>query len=221
MKQSDLPEFSQLLTDVLAYYRQDASKFVVSLWWGACQNFDLEQVNKALTAHATDAERGVYAPKVADLVRILSGTVTDRAALAWGRTLEAMQTVGAYSDVVFDDPAIHAAIEDCGGWVKICRSQTEELSYLQHRFCLSHKAYTGRGEFEYTRRLMGDRSPDQEYSTRGIPLPKPAVVGDVDRARSVYRGGRIGGKTAIGFLPLETLEAGSIVLLPALDRMAA
>jgi hypothetical protein len=221
LKQSDLPEFSQLLTDVLAYYRQDASKFVVSLWWGACQNFELEQVSKALTSHATDSERGVYAPKVADIVRVLVGTVTDRAALAWGKTLEAMQTVGAYSDVVFDDPAIHAAIEDCGGWVKICRSQTEELSYLQHRFCQSHKAYTGRGEFEYTRRLMGDRSPDHEYSTRGIPLPKPAVVGNVNLARAVYRGGRIGGKTAIGFFLIEALEAGPTVLLPAVDQEAA
>jgi len=137
----------------------------------------------------------------------VSGTVTDRAALAWGKVLEAMGSVGAYSDVVFDDPAIHAAIEDCGGWVKICRSQTEELSYLQHRFCQSHKAYTGRGNFEYQRRLIGDRSPDHEFSTRGIPLPKPAIVGDIEKARLVYRGGNAGGKTAISFQELDLSKA--------------
>jgi hypothetical protein len=206
LKQSEYPEFVRLLSDVLAYYRQDASKFTTSLFWGACQNFELEQVEKALNAHAMDAEKGVFPPKVADIVRVLSGTVTDRAALAWGKVLEAMSCVGAYTDVVFDDPAIHAAIEDCGGWVKICRSQTEELSYLQHRFCQSHKAYTGRGQFEYQRRLIGDRSPDHEYATRGIPLPKPAVVGDVEKARLVYRAGNVGGKTAIGFHALESLS---------------
>ncbi len=207
MNQSDYPEFVRLLSDVLAYYRQDSSKFTTALFWNACQKFELEQVEKALNAHAMDAEKGVFAPKVADIVRVLSGTVTDRAALAWGKVLESMSGVGAYSDVVFDDPAIHAAIDDCGGWVKICRSQTEELSYLQHRFCQSHKAYTGRGQFEYPRRLIGDRSPDRDYEVRGIPLPKPGIVGDVDKARAVYRGGNVGGKTAISFTTVEALES--------------
>lgn len=206
MKDEDFPEFARLLTDVMAYYRQDASKFTLSLFWNACEPFDIEQVSRALSAHAMDAERGVYAPKVADVVRVLAGTTTDRAALAWGKVLQAMSSVGAYSDVVFDDAAIHAAIEDCGGWVKICRSQTEELSYLQHRFFQSHKAYTGRGTFEYQRRLMGDRSPDLEYTSRGMKPPKPAIVGNIEQARLVYKGGEVGGKTQISYRPLDVLS---------------
>lgn len=220
MKQSDKKEFAVLLRDVMAYYRQDTSQFMLDLWWSACQNFDLEQISKAMQGHCTDPERGVYAPKVADLVRVMSGTYTDRAALAWGKVLESLSSVGAYSDVVFDDPAIHAALEDCGGWVKMCRSQTEELSYLQHRFCQSHKAYTGRGTFEYQRRLIGDRSPDHEYEKRGIPLPRPAVVGDVELARKVYRGGNVGGKTPVTFHALESLAAPAMTLI-ASDREAA
>lgn len=205
----------------MAYYRQDASNFTIQLFWNACQNVELEQLQKAFQAHCMDAEKGVFAPKVADIVRVLEGTVTDRAALAWGKVLESLSTVGAYADVVFDDPAIHAAIEDCGGWVKMCRSQTEELSYLQHRFCQSHKAYTGRGTFEYQRLLRGDRSPDHEFEKRGIPLPKPAFVGNVELARKVYRGGNIGGKTAISFQALDAIEAGNVVLLPPLNSVAA
>lgn len=214
MNASEKPAFANLLTDVLAYYSKDASEYTLHVWWTACQAFEMEQVGKALTAHATDAERGIYAPKVADIVRVLSGTTTDRAMLAWGKVLEALSSIGAYSDVVFDDPAIHAAIEDCGGWVKTCRSDLTELSYLQHRFCQSHKAYTGRGVFEYQRQLMGDRSPDHEFTKRGIALPKPAIVGDITLARSVYRGGNVGGKTAITFQALAALESGSTVLLP-------
>ena len=204
MHPNDEPELIAMVTDVLAYYRQPVSKFILSVWLQACQPFTLEQVGKALTAHATDAERGVYAPKVADVVRILSGTQTDRALLAWGKVHEAMSAVGGYSDVVFDDPAIHAAVEDCGGWPKMCRTDLKELSYLQHRFCESHKAYAGRGKFDYPRRLPGDRSPDSEYTRRGIPLPRPAIVGDVVKAGSVYEGGG-SGKTAISFQPLQAL----------------
>ena len=205
MNESQKRQFATLMTNVFAYYNKDCSDFTIQLFWNACEGFEFEQIQKAIQAHCLDAERGVFPPKVADIVRVMSGTVTDRAALAWGKVLEAMSRVGAYTDVVFDDPAIHAAIEDCGGWVKICRSQTEEISYLQHRFCQSHKAYTGRGEFEYQRRLIGDRSPDHDYAKRGIPLPKPAIVGDIEKARIVYRGGNVGGKTAIGFHDLQAI----------------
>lgn len=215
MQPYDRPQFGQLITDVLAYYRQDASSFVLDLWWNACQGFDLEQIRAALQRHCTDPERGQFAPKVADLARILQGTTTDRAALAWGKVHEAMSCVGAYADVVFDDPAIHAVVEDMGGWPKMCRMPLDELGYLQHRFCEAHRAYTGRGQFDYPRRLMGDRSPDSEYRKSCLSLPKPALVGDADRAKQVYLQGNAAGKTAISFQALQAIEAAPAGLLPA------
>lgn len=202
MHSNDKPALFAIVSDVLGYYRQPVSEFTLSVWWQASQPFKLEQVTKALTAHATDPDRGQYPPKVADLVRILSGTHTDRAALAWGKTLEAMSAVGAYQDVVFDDPAIHAAVEDCGGWPKVCRTELKDLSYLQHRFCESHKAYTGRGKFDYARRLAGDRSPDSEYEKKGLPLPTPAIVGNRRKALAVHEAGG-SGKTSISFQALQ------------------
>lgn len=199
MQHSDFPKLAKMVTEALAYYRQDVSEFTLHVWTQACLPYTLEQVSKALTAHVTDAEKGQFAPKVADVVRVLSGTTTDRAALAWGKVLGAMSAVGAYSDVVFDDPAIHAAIEDLGGWVKVCRGEMDELSYLQHRFCQSHKAYTGRGTFDFQRKLLGDRSPDADYEKRGLPLPKPALVGDREQAMMVYKLGSASAKTAIAF----------------------
>lgn len=222
MQPLDRAPFAQLITDVLAYYRQDASRFVLELWWNACQGFDLEQIRTALQRHCTDPERGQFVPKVADLARILQGTTTDRAALAWGKCLEAMGSVGAYTDVVFDDPAIHAVVEDLGGWPKLCRTELKELGYVQHRFCESHRAYIGRGKFDYPRRLMGDRSPDSEYLKSGLPLPNPALIGDAPRAKQVYLQGNVAGKTAISFQALEAIEAAPAGLLPAetLERAA-
>lgn len=189
MHTSEQQRFAELVTSALGYYRQDVTPFTLAVWWQGCQPFALEQVSKALTAHATDPDRGQFAPKVADIVRILGGTTTDRAALAWGKVYEAMGSVGAYTDVVFDDAAIHAAVSDMGGWQKMCRSSMDELSYLQHRFCESYRAYSGRGEFDYPKVLTGDRSPDELYAKRGIKPPKPRVIGNVDHARVVYSRG--------------------------------
>jgi hypothetical protein len=193
MNHSDKANFGQLLTDVMAYYGKDASPFMLDAWWGACENVSFEQVSRAINQHVRDAERGQFPPKVADIVRVLVGTTTDKAALAWGKVNGAMSAVGAYQDVCFDDPAIHAAIVDCGGWTKICRTELKEQSYLQHRFCTSYKAYSERGDFDYPRQLSGDRSPDAMYAKRGLPPPKPVLVGNPEKAKRVLALGGTGG----------------------------
>lgn len=189
MRNEDKSQFVKLITDVLGFYKQDLSEFALHVWWQGCQPYSLEQISKAITAHATDPDRGQFAPKIADIVRKLQGTKEDRSLLAWGKVMDAMGSVGAYQDVIFDDPAIHAAIQDIGGWSKTCRTNIDDLSYLQHRFSQSHKAYVERGEFDYPKRLNGDRSPDIEYEKKGIPLPRPAIVGNYALAKKVYEGG--------------------------------
>lgn len=208
MNHIDKPKFKDLLTDVMGFYKQDVSTFALSVWWQACESFDFEQVAKAMTAYATDPDKGNFPPKPADIVRQLSGTKTDKAMMAWGKAFDAASRVGAYTDVVFDDPAIHATIEDMGGWPKFCRTETSELSYLQHRFSESYRAYVGRETFDFPRRLAGDRSPDEVYAKRGLPPPKPAVIGDVEAARQVYRIGSANGKTSVMFQALRALENG-------------
>lgn len=155
MQAADKPAFKALLGDAMAFYRQDVSKFALSVWWAACERYDFEQVSKALTAHAMDPERGQFAPKPADIVRQLEGTQTDRSLIAWGQVLEAMRSVGAYASVDFGDRAIHAAITDMGGWPTLCRSQVDELPFLQRRFCDSYRAYMRRPDVQAPLRLAG------------------------------------------------------------------
>ncbi|WP_312451756.1 DUF6475 domain-containing protein [Comamonas sp.] len=205
MNINEMDAFHTLLSDAMAYYSKDCSSFTLKVWWNACQNFSLEQVSKALERHATDAERGAFAPKVSDIIRALQGTSTDRAAIAWGKVYGAMSAVGAYSNVAFDDPAIHAVIEDLGGWPKICRTENTELSYVQHSFQESHRAYTERGHFEYSRFLPGAIDPDHEYTRRGLTPPGVKLIGDREKATAVLRNGIIGSKTKISTLAAEAL----------------
>lgn len=169
MTPRDSDEFSELMTQALAFYRQDASDFALGVWWEACRRFELEQVRKALTAHAMDPERGQFAPKPADLVRQLQGTHTDRALLAWGRVWEAMQSTGAYHSVDFGDPITHAAIVDIGGWVSLCRIDLNDLPFVQKRFCDAYRVYSARGKPDAPLRLAGEH----ELTNAKIALPPP------------------------------------------------
>lgn len=169
MNPSQKADFYTLIADVLGYWKQDVSEFALTVWWNGCQRYEFDEVARALSDHATDPDKGQFAPKVADIVRILGGTKSDRSLREWGRVHEAMGRVGAYTDVDFGDGATHAAIRDMGGWPKLCRTNTDQLSYLQHRFCELYKANDGR-ENDMTA-LMGDRSPDDMYRKRGLPPP--------------------------------------------------
>ena len=130
-------------------------------------------------------------------------------ATAWGKAIEAAQRAGAYSDVCFDDPAIHATIEDCGGWPKFCRTETAELSYLQHRFTEAHRTYSAQETFEFPRCLVGDRSPDDVFAKRGLKPPKPILIGDTAKAQQVY------------LLGANRSQRSSVIALHALDAAAA
>lgn len=197
MQASDKPALMALISDVHAYYRQPVSQFVLQVWINACENFELEQVSKAMTAHVTDPEAGKFCPKVADMVRVLQGTKTDRASMAWGKVYEAMGAVGGNSDVVFEDSAIHAAIQDIGGWPKMCQGESKDLSYQQHQFCKAYLAYAGLQNFEYPRKLLGRLSDEAGFAKKGLKPPKPYLIGNPVLCMKVLEGGVAGGKTAI------------------------
>lgn len=195
MKPEDKAKFVEVLSGVHDFYGRDLSKFAVAVWLQACEAFSVEQVTKALSAHLMDAERGQFMPKPADIVRQLQGTKTDRSLVAWGKVLEACQRVGAYTSVCFDDGLIHAAIEDMGGWIKLCRSSTDELGYLQKRFCDAYRAYAERGDTQFPALLAGEH--DIANSARGYGAKPPVLIGNPERAKRVLASGVTGPKTQI------------------------
>ncbi len=210
-----------VLGEIYDFYGAVLSESAIGFWVDSLEPFEMEQIRKAFNAHMRDPDGGRFMPKPAHLMKFLEGNSTDKAAVAWGKALEAASRVGAYTDVVFDDPAIHATIEDLGGWPKFCRTETAELSYLQHRFTQSYQAYVNKGDFEYGRRLNGDRSPDSEYEKKGIPLPRPALIGDPVKAQSVYRLGGTGGKTQITHVAAAALQNAAADALARISRKAA
>jgi hypothetical protein len=210
MNSNEKQDLYKLISSVMDYYKQDVSPFSLNLFWEALKGFDFEQVSKALTRHAMNPDNGQFAPKIADIVKQLSGTTSDKAKIAWGKAYAAMEQVGAYQDVCFDDGIIHLVIEDMGGWVKICRTETKDIGYVQHQFCESYRAYTGRERVEYPSYLAGANGTGENMARlrmRGITPPAPITIGDREKANAVLISGsnqsRISGAKSIQSLVLE------------------
>ena len=105
-----------------------------------------------------------------------------------------------------------------GGWVALCRTDTERLSYLQHRFTEAYRAYVNRGDLQnWPRKLTGDRSPDEVYLSRGLPPPKPVLIGDAARAQQVLASGSANGRLAISSMADALGGAVALIGTPAED----
>lgn len=185
-----------------AFYRLELSDTVLKAWLRLLAHFDAEQVAKAFDEHLLDPSAGQFVPKPADIVKHLQGTQTDRAALAWSKTLQAIERVGGHQSVAFDDPAIHTAIEDLGGWPAITATTYDELPHLERRFCTAYKAHQKAGT-PHPPHLAGHAEIGNRTSGRRVA--PPVLIGDPGAAERVRLAGshspaRIGAQSVAGLL---------------------
>lgn len=195
MRRDDFNRFGLAVSACAELYGKTVSEGALTLWWQALEDFDIEAVERAFRAAVKDPDSGQFMPRPADIARKIGGTQADRSLVAWGKVLDAMQRVGAYQSVVFDDGAIHAAIEDMGGWMKVCRSNTDELQFTQKRFTDLHRAYSNRPDLNYPARLVGEH--ELTNSLQGQKTAPPTLIGDAEKAKQIADGGVTGSKTAI------------------------
>jgi hypothetical protein len=174
-----------LLSNVAGLYKQEIGPGVMSIWLQALDRFTVEQITAALSAHVTDPERGQFMPKPADVIRAISGTASDAALIAWGKVIGTVRRHGSYADVVFDDPKIMQAIEQMGGWVRLCEMQEDDEKWRQKDFVAIYRTCDGAS---HPRVLFG------RFSLHNIPLgdeaEKPLLIGNEQRALAILESGR-------------------------------
>ncbi|WP_104401796.1 DUF6475 domain-containing protein [Vibrio penaeicida] len=188
MNLSEKTLFAQLLyLTASLYMRKDLSREMLGVYWKALEHYDLEEVRTALNQHVRNPDTGQFFPKPADVIRLLEGTTDTRGERAWSKVHDAIGSVGVYSSVVFDDAVIHAVINEMGGWVTLCHTDSDELPYRHNEFVKRYQSYATQSPATYPRVLVGLSEAGNLQS--GQPVDPPMVVGDGEKVRQVYRCG--------------------------------
>jgi hypothetical protein len=188
VKVDDAKAFRTLLAGVFALYGKDLPELVLSVWWQAMRPYDFEAVKDALNRHAVNPDNGQFLPKPADVVRLIEGGSQDAALQAWAKVDMAMRRVGNYVSVAFDDPIIHRALQDMGGWIDLGLKTEDEWPFVRNHFTSLYRGYRARMvPVDYPRYLPG--IIDAENGPRGFEREKPVLIGDPARARQVLDGG--------------------------------
>ena len=189
MHDSDKGQFAELLTDVMAYYGKDASEFMLSIFWDALKRFDFADVSRAFNVHAQNPDNGQYAPRVADIMRMIEGSTQTQGMLAWSKVHKAIGSVGKMRSVAFDDPLIHAVIGDMGGWYQLCSCNEEDIPFKARDFEKRYQGYRSRREMpEFQAYLVGGHEADNRLNGYQHKS-KPVLIGDPAKATRVMEAG--------------------------------
>ena len=141
-----------------------------------------------MQVHIGDPDAGQFLPKPADIIRRLEGSCDDKARLAWTKVMQAIEYVGSYESVVFDDARIHAVLTDMGGWIALCGHHIEQLKFLQHEFQKRYRHCLAQVSNNYPNVLSGIIARDN--ASKGFDAPSIGVsLATKAKARQVMQAG--------------------------------
>jgi len=173
LDKNKLIAFTRLLVGVWQYYGKPVPD--IERYWHGLKHYPLANIAHALDVHLADPDVGQFPPRIAHLMRILEGSKATRAMTAWAKVRLAIEQVGGYDSVIFDDPGIHAVITDLGGWGTLCRQSIRELTFSQNTFQQRYQHYLDHPPAAYPSVLPGYLA--KLHCRDGDPPPAPIRIG--------------------------------------------
>ena len=143
-------EFARCVAVLSAGVGREMAETQIDVWFELLGDLTFEQLKAGIVRGLRNYKFAGFPP--VGQIREWAGAggdelrIEDRAALAWGRLLNAIGSVGAYESVDFDDPAINAAVRSLGGWQALCDTSSHELrAFVRPRFVESYRAHVAAG----------------------------------------------------------------------------
>jgi len=183
MQTTDISKFTAMMAGIGELYGKIISAQITEIYWRALKHYELQDVQKALQAHVNNPDCGQYFPKPADVVRFIDGSGETKALQAWTMVEQAIIQVGGYQSVAFDDPLIHAVLEDMGGWIKLCSKTHDSMPFSANEFQKRYMGFINKKPNRHPKYLLG--TSECENAKNGYPINPPVLLGDVKKAEQV------------------------------------
>lgn len=140
-----MDNLNQFLADMFDYYAKDPKSGALRIYRRALEKIPVDQLYSMLDQHISDPDAGQFIPKVADFVRVNSGTKKGNAVIAWNKIHKALSEIGPYQTFVLDDPWAMQSLEDIGGFQRLCELTDKELDFKMHEFNKSYESNRSQG----------------------------------------------------------------------------
>jgi hypothetical protein len=191
--QTERDKFLNAFLALAEMWDKECSETLIRMYFKSIEEHSIESVEAALGKALKTCR---FFPKPVDINELCrGGNISDQAEVEWGKVIGAVEHVGPYKSVVFDDPTTMAVIETSGGWVRFCQDITfQNITFKRKDFVASWKAYKG-GGIEQKGHLAG--IIEQENGTLGYRdnIPEPVLISENGQKRITHTGeGELNGK---------------------------
>ena len=160
----------------------------VAVWYELLKDMPDEVFIKAIEVIAKTRTDLYPGTNIVALIREQAGQVTGaalpletQAMLAYEKVEKAFSNIGIYKTVVFDDPVIHAVMQNLSGdkaWTEYCDLPTKELKWYRKDF---EKTYINlaplvfQGKVNPPKQLLGIHAAEEHPTEEAL---RPALIGD-------------------------------------------
>lgn len=179
-----MDKLDQFLCEMFDYYGSDIRSGAIKVYRRALANIGIDELYKMFDLHITDPDSGQFMPKVADFVRGNQGTKKGNAIAAWNKVYTAIAKIGPYKTFVIDDPWAMQALEEIGGFTRLCELTDKELDFKMNEFTKIYEGLRSQGTIkQFPAKIKG--LIDKENGTDSEPF----LIGDESRALRVLEAG--------------------------------
>ena len=187
MQPNDIPKFTAMIAGIGELYGKVISEALTDIYWQALKRFELCDVQRAFQVHIDNPDCGQFFPKPADVVRFIEGSGETKALHAWAKVEKAISHIGSYQSIAFDDPLIHAALDDMGGWIKLCSTTIDEMPFRANEFQKRYMGFVNKPPERHPKYLCG--ITERDNGKDGYAIKPPLLIGDPEKAEQVMLSG--------------------------------
>lgn len=186
MNRSDIDAFTDSFCQCWDLYGRNMTAGGAAMAFRALSDLEWPTIRAALTAHVQEQPK--EPPTPAAVRERINGDPSERAQHAWSKLRRGIRRVGPYRSVAFDDPIIHCAIRDMGGWVAVNDWTSDEVPFRQRDFERAYRAYVRVEGLAHPPYMVG--IAEGHNSGQGYEIEPPVLIGDSHAAHGVIEHGR-------------------------------
>lgn len=188
MEKKDAGRLAETLAVMGENYQIKITEAFAVLWFDLLSEYEIDDVVTAVMRHMKNPDGGQFMPKPADIIRLIDGSAGTRATEAWNRAMSAMCTHGTNATVAFDDPGIHYAITEMGGWVEFGYWDNSETPFKQKRFEDLYRAYTAAPRGGTYAELEGRANAENRSAGFEKHIEPIVFIGDGEKVKMLLSG---------------------------------
>lgn len=196
MKQDDLKRFAYCMEALRGEFtpKEQLTKTQLDIKFKSMQDMSIEDIEKA-TWNLINTRTTASFPKVAEIREAATGSLEDKAVLAYDAFTKGKAATGAYDSVQFADRLIHAVVMAMGGWAGdngVCMITEDEWKFKRREFLDVYKAISRNPRRDIPEKLIGlgehNCLQNEEWAKYMPPVKLIGIDGEIKGIRKQLPG---------------------------------